>query len=111
MQYVVCTLDYFPSSISQQMKEKLGGPSCGEVVQDIPGTAMGVWVTPDTDYIEHEPPYLALAHDNVKPEYLVFSMGESAQKAGLPIGKYTFLPKDDGLPADRQALVNRHFKD
>ena len=114
MQYVVCALDYFPTSIQQEMEQRLGGmdrmsnkvksPSCGDVVQDVPGTAMGVWVTPDTDYIEHEPPYLALAHDNIEPQYLVFSMGESAQKAGLPIGKYTFLPKNEGL-------VNRHFKD
>ena len=104
MQYVVCALDYFSAKIQTQMKERLEGQTCGEVVQDIPGTAMGVWVPPGTNYIEHEPPYLALAHDNIQPLNLVFSMGESAQKVGLPIGKYTFLPKNEGL-------VNRHFKD
>lgn len=114
MQYVVCALDYFSSNIQTKMKDRLGGldrngnkiksTSCGDVVQDIPGTAMGAWVTPDTDFIEHEPPYLALAHDNIEPKYLVFSMGESAQNAGLPIGKYTFLPRNEGL-------INRHFRD
>lgn len=112
--YVVCSLDYFTSDLQKQLKAKLGGnnydgnqttgSSCGDVVQDIPKTTMGVWVTPETDFIEHEPPYLALVHDNVEPRYLVFSMGESGQKAGLPVGKYIFLPKDEGL-------INRHFKD
>ena len=104
MQYVVCTLDYFTAQIQTQMKERLPAQTCGEVVQDIPGTAMGVWVPPGTNYIEHEPPYLALAHDNIQPENLVFSMGESGSKAGLAVGKYTYFPKNEGL-------VNRHFKD
>lgn len=114
MPYVVCSLDYFSSNLQTELKSRLGGSgrssdnvrslSCGDVVQDIPGSAMGVWVTPETNFIEHEPPYLALAHDNIEPQYLVFSMGESAKKAGLPVGKYTYLPKNEGL-------INRHFKD
>lgn len=111
--YIACSLDYYPPALKSQLKERLGGfgqkgevrnASCGEVIQDIPGTAMGAWVPPGTDAISHEPPYLALVHDYIEPQYLVFSMGESGSKAGLPIGKYTFLPRNDGL-------VNRHFKD
>lgn len=111
--YLACSLDYYPESLKSQLKERLGGfgqkgevrnALCGEVIQDIPGTAMGAWVPPGTDAISHEPPYLALAHDYIEPQYLVFSMGDSAEKAGLPHGEYTFLPRNDGL-------VNRHFKD
>lgn len=111
--YSVCPLDYFPEALKIQLKERLGGSGqkgeirnapCGEVVQDVPGTAMGAWVPPGTEGIVHDPPHLALVHDYIEPGYLVFSMGDSAQSAGLPRGKYTFLPKNEGK-------INRHFKD
>lgn len=111
--YLACALDYYPPELKTELKSRLGGDGqkgevrgadCGEVIQDIPGTAMGAWVPPGTDQITHEPPYLALVHDYVERQYLVFSMGESGQKAGLPVGTYTFLPKDEGM-------INRHFKD
>lgn len=111
--YLTCALDYYHDPLRSQLKERLGGfgqkgeargVSCGEAIQDIPGTSMGAWAPPGTEAFSHEPPYLALAHDYIEPQYLVFSMGESGGKAGLPIGKYTFLPRDEGL-------VNRHFKD
>ncbi len=111
--YISCSLDYYPEPLKGQLRARLGGfgqkgeirgTDCGEVIQDVPGAAMGAWVPPGTNAISHEPPYLALVHDYIEPQFLVFSMGESGEKAGLPIGKYTFLPKNDGL-------VNRHFKD
>lgn len=111
--YLACALDYYPESLKNQLKARLGGfgqkgevtgVGCGEVIQDIAGTAMGAWVPPGTEGISHEPPYLALVHENIEPQYLVFSMGDSATLAGLPHGKYTFLPRNEGL-------VNRHFKD
>lgn len=111
--YAVCPLDYFPSNLADQLKAKLGGDTstgrvtgidCGEVVQDQIGTAMGVWVAPGTVEIEHDPPHLALAHGFVEPQTLAFSMGDSAQSAGLPKGLYTFTPTTD------ETLVNRHFK-
>lgn len=111
--YLSCSLDYYPEDVKSKLKARLGGygqkgeltgVDCGEVIQDIAGTAMGAWVPQGTEFIGHEPPYLALAHDYIESQYLVFSMGESAGKSGLPIGKYTFLPKNEGL-------VNRHFKD
>jgi hypothetical protein len=111
--YISCSLDYYQEPLKGQLKERLGGfgqkgeikgTDCGEVIQDVPGAAQGAWAPPGTEAFSHEPPYLALVHDYIEPQYLVFSMGDSAEKAGLPHGKYTFLPKNDGL-------VNRHFKD
>lgn len=114
MAHVVCALDYFPNDLKQQLKDRLGGndidgksvksQSCGEVIQDIPGTAMGVWARPGDGLIVTETTNLSLVHENVEPQYLVFSMADSGKKANLPPGKYTFLPKNEGM-------VNRHFKD
>lgn len=111
--YSVCPLDYYSEPLKGQLKARLGGDgksgkitkaACGEVVQDVPNTAMGVWVPPETDVINHDPPHLALAHGFIEPQYQLFSMGDSAQRAGLPRGLYTFLPTDHGV-------VNRSFKD
>lgn len=113
LKFAVCGLDYFSGNLKTTLKERLGGQirdgvisnaDCGKVVQDLPGTAMGVWVTPDTQEIHHDPPHMALVHDNIEPQYLVFSLGDSTSKIGLPAGKYIYLPKEEGL-------VNRHFKD
>lgn len=113
LKYTVCGLDYFSDDLKTLLKERLGGQGihgeiknadCGEVVQDIPGTAMGVWVTPDTQEIHHDPPHIALVHDNIEPHYMVFSLGDSTSKIGLSAGKYIYLPQKAGL-------VNRHFKD
>lgn len=114
MEYVVCALDYFPTDLQGELRSRLGGlnangnevksPSCGEVIQDVPGTAMGVWATPGDELIITETTNLALVHENIEPQYLVFSMADSGKKIGLPPGKYTFLPKNEGP-------VNRHFKD
>lgn len=114
MEYVVCALDYFPTDLQSQLKSKLGGKndhgqeiktnSCGEVIQDVPRTAMGVWATPGDELIVTETTNLALVHENVEPQYLVFSMADSGKMAGLPPGKYTFLPRNTGF-------INRHFKD
>lgn len=111
--YSVCPLDYYAEPLKSQLKARLGGDGqsgkvtnadCGEVVQDIPNTAMGVWVPPETSVIDHDPPNLALAHGFIEPQHLFFSVGDSAEKAGLPRGLYSFLPLAEGL-------VNRHFKD
>ena len=111
--YISCSLDYYPEPLKGQLKERLGGfgqkgeikgTDCGEVIQDVFGAAQGAWAPPGTGAFSHEPPYLALVHDYIEPQYLVVSMGDSAESAGLPHGKYTFLPRNNGL-------VNRHFKD
>ena len=112
--YLVCALDYYPENLKTELKSRLGGyiqdgreirgADCGEVIQDIPGTAMGIWAPSGIGSFGHDPPYLALAHENIEPQYLVVNMGDSAEKAGLRHGKYTFLPKNEGM-------VNRHFKD
>lgn len=111
--YLTCSLDYYPDELRSTLKSRLGGfgergevvaQSCGEAIQDVTGTAMGTWIAPGHDNIGHESPHLALVHENIEPQYLVFSVGESNKEKGLPHGKYTFLPTQEGL-------VNRHFKD
>lgn len=114
MESVVCALDYFQNDMSKQLKARLGGyntegyevkaEGCGEVIQDIAGTAMGVWAQPGDEEIVTESTNLALVHENIEPQYLAISMAEAGGKAGLPPGKYTFLPKDKGM-------TNRRFKD
>lgn len=113
--HVVCGVEYFTAALRAQLEPFLGGnpsyegprtiePRCGSVLQDLPGTAQGVWVPPGIDIIGHEPPLLALVHDNVDPRVPVFSVGDRLQDLGIPHGKYTFTPRSDGR-------VNRDFPD
>ena len=46
----VCPLEYFPEPFRSQYLKKLGVYKCGPFNQDVPGTAMGVWlITPSPD--------------------------------------------------------------
>ena len=106
----VCPLDYFTANIGVQLKSMLGSsdskrtvePVCGEVAQDKPGTAQGVWFVKGTSNTYPEDPHLALVHDNIDPLKGVFSVGTSIN--GLSSGTYSFNPANSGL-------VNRDFKD
>lgn len=109
--YAVCPLDYYQEPLKSQLKSRLGGETtggkvsslpCGEVVQDKVGTALGVWVAPGTDEIEHDPPHLALVKHHLEIDKLAFSVGDGAAKGGLNMGLYTFQPKESGS-------INRHF--
>ena len=112
--HVVCPLDYFTADVRDALRAKLGshdgttsraGPvACGEVEQDEPGTAQGVWILPGTVYTYPEDPHLSLVHDNVDPSTGVFSVGVSMADSGLSSGLYHFDPASSGL-------VNRDFKD
>ncbi len=105
----VCPLDYFASDVKARLKSLLGSyddkrtmePICGEVAQDMPGAAQGVWFVKGTSYTYPEDPHISLVHDNVDPSKRVFSVGNSMK---LPSGTYYFTPKSSGL-------VNRDFKD
>lgn len=107
----VCPLDYFTGEVRPQLKSLLGSnevkrtiePICGEVAQDKPGTAQGVWFVKGTTSTYPEDPHIALAHDNIEPLKGVFSVGTSMSKTGLSSGAYYFNPKSSGL-------VNRDFK-
>lgn len=105
----VCPLDYFSEGVGMQLKSLLGSsdikrtvePICGEVAQDKPGTAQGVWFVKGTSNTYPEDPHLALVHDNIDPEKGVFSVGASINE--LSSGTYSFNPGSSGL-------VNRDFK-
>jgi hypothetical protein len=106
-----CPLEYFTADISAQLRSLLGSydtkrtiePICGEVAQDIYGTAQGVWFVKGTKETYPEDPHISLVHDNTNPLKGVFSVGNSMNKSGLPAGLYYFTPKNSGF-------VNRDFK-
>jgi len=103
----VCPLDYFSSPAKEEIYAKVGDdrqkrtiePICGQIDQDIAGTAQGVWFkkgTPQDFESSHpEDPHLALVHDNVDYDQPVFSIGNSVQN--LEAGRYYFTLKDSGL--------------
>ena len=106
----VCPLDYFTADVGSQLKSLLGSsdtkrtaePTCGEVAQDKPGTAQGVWFVKGTINTYPEDPHISLVHGNINPLKGVFSVGTSL--FSLDSGTYYFKPKDSGF-------VNRDFKD
>ena len=109
--YVVCALDYYSEELKPVLEAKLGygkprtiKPLCGEVNQDISGSAQGVWFVKGTTDTYPEDPHITLAHDNFDPGYAVFSIGRSLANYGLDAGVYSFTLRDTGL-------VDRDFKD
>lgn len=108
--YVVCPLDHFESEVREELKGLLGNsyskrtvePVCGEVEQDEPGTAQGIWFNKEEPVPYPEDPHLALVHDNTDPSLGVFSVGTSTSSSELYSGKYYFDPEDSGF-------VNRDF--
>ncbi len=102
----VCPLDYFTSSLVLAFKSRLGDisgnkreiePTCGEISQDIAGTAQGRWLLKGTAVIQSESPHLALAHGSVNPKKGVFSVGTSMTDKGLKSGQYYFDPTQSGF--------------
>ena len=106
--HMVCALDYFNAGTADPLRSKLGyykskrttAPVCGEVNQDVPGTASGVWFKKGTTNTYPEDPHLTLAKDNVNPSLGVFSIGNSLN---LSSGIYYFNPAGSGQ-------TNREFK-
>lgn len=107
--YVTCPLNYFPETVRAAAEKLLGAdgkkrsvkPLCGEVFQDIDGTAQGVWFR---DSPEHSPGsrYLSLVHDAVDPTIPVFVIGEGLES--ISYGDYFYAVKKEGL-------VNRDFSE
>ena len=112
--YITCPLDYFVPEVQEALVQRLGAhdasaprtvePICGEVEQDEPGTAQGVWMAAGTEFTYPEDPHLSLVRDNLDPSKSVFSVGNGAGSSGLQWGLYYFRPLDSGL-------VNRAFRD
>lgn len=97
--HAICPLDYFVNSVADSMRALLGGrgqrrtvsPLCGQVMQDVAGTAQGRWFFGSE---QHDDPHLALVHDNVDATLGAFSVGSSI--ATLAAGVYTFTPLPSG---------------
>ena len=109
----VCTLEYFPEPYRTSYLETMEG-SCGPVNQDVPGTAMGVWlpVPPPADgSVPDRGPGtvwqslgvggnglvlgLYLFEDHVDKS--VHKLHSGSQLPGVPAGKYRIETVSDGL--------------
>ncbi|OGI44377.1 MAG: hypothetical protein A2637_03485 [Candidatus Muproteobacteria bacterium RIFCSPHIGHO2_01_FULL_65_16] len=111
-------MDYFAEPVRSTLRARFGygarhrtaEPMCGEVEQDEPGTAQGIWFVAGTTETYPEDPHLALVHDNIDPTQPAFSVGQSLSRAGLPAesrlnpGVYIFAPEAAGRR-------NREFRD
>ena len=108
--HTICPLVlYEPGPVLDAMialvdRDKVEGEDlpCGSVMQDIPGTAQGVWFLEGITETYPEDPHLALVHSNIHPARAVLSIGNSVP--GLPSHAYDFLPEATGF-------LNRDFKD
>lgn len=102
--HVICPVDYFEDDLRSQLMALFGDwdggvlrtvePVCGEVMQDIPGTAQGKWYLRGTVESFPEDPHLALVHDNKVPARAVFSVGTSVP--GLQSSTYRIDPHFEG---------------
>jgi hypothetical protein len=106
---VVCPLDAFDPVTREALSSRLGAlssvqntvalaprtaePACGTIMQDVPGTAQGIWALDGQAGIADVGRHLALVHDNFDPRRAVLASG------GGPLGIHEtrFLPRPDGL--------------
>lgn len=104
---VVCPFDDFTADVQDRQLARMGAsklqprtaePRCGEVMQDIPGTAQGNWYTGITGRNANTSQELALVHDHVDPAMAAISIGGTVADAGV----WLFRPEYSGL-------VNRDF--
>jgi hypothetical protein len=113
--HVACPLDAFAPTLRAALTAKLGGlgsstsgttglvprtaaPTCGTIMQDLPGTAQGIWARDGQGGIADSGQHLALVHDNFDPGRAVLASG------GGPLGirQSAFVPRPAGV-------VNRDF--
>jgi hypothetical protein len=98
-----CALDYFVAPVADSLRARLGRPGsrrtappvCGEIMQDVPGTAAGRWYRVGVNDNFPEDPHLALVRDNYNPSAGAFSVGTSVPS--LPPAVYLFTPAAAGL--------------
>jgi hypothetical protein len=115
--HIVCPLDAYEPGMRAALIARLSDysgmprtrqPLCGEVMQDVKGTAQGIWFvagTPVEMSQSPEDPHLALVHDNdFDTDREVFSVGTSLRRSGLDPSPYFFTPTASGS-------INRHFRD
>lgn len=108
--HFVCPLDYYPAAVSRQLDTLFGGysltdkvvgePRCGEIYQDMPGTARGVWVSKDTDptALWDVRAQLTLGQSNFNHQQEVFAIGAQLATVGLDTNAlYSFTPTETGF--------------
>jgi hypothetical protein len=113
--YTSCVLNYYPASLSQKWKKKMGTPDglissspqlpCGTINWDQDFSLRGVWFFPtldENDWFFDEGNAVALIQDSVAPDVNVFNLGNVAVPTS-PGVSLTFLPD---LSA---TFVNRPF--
>jgi len=106
--HVVCPLSLFADDARSLQTSRLGGhsgefrtaePICGEVNQDLAGTAQGNWFTGvATTMHDGWDNHLALVHDNVDPSTAAISIGGVFSEPGV----WLFTPGPSGQ-------INRDF--
>lgn len=114
-QHVVCPLDYFSADLKSNFLTQMGDyfdptlkrtaqPFCGNYLQDIAGTAQGVWFKDQSATADNsENSALTLGHHNVLPKKGIFSVGTQTAST-IEAGAYPFVTTTNGF-------VNRDFKD
>ncbi len=100
--YTACPLDYYSADVKGSLYAKVGrydggqtrttAPVCGEIMQDVGGTAQGDWYLPGSPD-SPEDPHLALVKYSIDPSWSAFSVGNSV--SGLT-GVHYFSPKSSG---------------
>ena len=108
--YTRCALDYFTDELRDLQYGLLGGwngerrivePICGEIAQDLAGTAQGNWYG-DVEVTGEWDSHLALVHDNVDPAIAVISVGGVISE----LGQWSFRPETEGsINPDFSAIV------
>lgn len=103
--HYACALDYFEENIKSQLYSRVqrtAPPRCGQVMQDIRGTAQGNWYKGNAAFSRPDTwdRMLALVHDNTDPATGIISVGGTIAEAG----KMPFTPAHAGN-------VNREFSE
>lgn len=111
--HMVCAYNYYVPELKTKIFAKIGDmkgenrrttePICGEYMQDVIGTAQGVWFHPEDDNND-ERKQLTLSNHNVKTTKGIFSVGNSLTNSGIENGAYYFSQKHEGL-------IDRDFKE
>jgi hypothetical protein len=106
--HTVCAVDYFTSPVRDMLRSLFGRgvrrtaePVCGQLMQDVPGSAQGRWYMGSSDMDDRN---LALVHDNVIPTLAAFSVGTAVPS--LPSRVYRFTPDAAGRVNTDFHLVN-----
>ena len=88
---VVCPFDGFTPEAKAEQMSRIGGydgqprtvePLCGEVMQDVPGTAQGNWFAGGFAGPVDCPNELSLVHDYIDPTKSAISVGRTIMESG-----------------------------